>query len=159
MDGLYSYNLPFLGNRDTYKTGYNLLLNKNSITYTSHIKLDESWTEEQKEKLSKLSYKVLYDALIELGVDDDKLSQQRNDMLYAGKKFAGGEKIIRDNVYTEDLVITMQFLPEKEIFSRLTGKYATVRGITGISEEVPQITKEALINKMFIKVKDEIENL
>lgn len=151
-DGLYSYNLPFLGNRDVYKTGYNLLLGKNSITYTGHILLDDSWTEEQKDKLLRLSYDALYESLLELGVDETKLQRTRNDMLYNGKKFAGGEQVISGSVYTEDMVITMQFLPEKDIFSRLTGKYANVRGITGIEEEVSNVTKEKLIEKMYNKI-------
>lgn len=152
-DGIYSYNLPFLGNRDVYKTGYNLLLCENSVTYTAHIKTD-GLTDEQIKELYDLDYKVLYDALVELGVKKEDLEITRNDMLYKGKKFAGGEKVIRDGVFTEDLVITVLFEPEKEIFSRLTGKYANTRGITGVGEENSQVTKEILIDKMYEKIKD-----
>ena len=152
-DGLYGYNLPFLGalagGKDLYKTGYNLLLNKNSIPCAAHIKLDESWTEDQKNLLSQMYYDCIYDTLIDLGVAPEDLSRPRNDILYKGKKFVGGEKAFIDDVYTEDIVITLQVLPEKEIFARLTGQYAHKRQITGIADEVPSITKDAFMNKLY----------
>lgn len=155
-DGLYSYNLPFLsaflGGTDLYKTGYNLILNKNSIPCASHIQVDETWTDEKKELLERMFYDCIYGTLIELGVPKEKLSRPRNDILYDGKKFVGGEQGFRDNVFTQDIVITLQVLPEKEIFERLTGKYAQKRGMTGIAEEVPTITKDAFIETLYKKL-------
>ena len=160
-DGLYSYNLPFLnavaGGTDLYKTGYNILLNKNSIPCATHIKLDESWTEEQKRLLTQMFYHCIYHALIDFGVAEKDLDRPRNDILYKGKKFVGGEQAIIDDVFTEDLVITIQALPEKDIFSRLTGKYAQKRQITGIAEEIPSITKEAFIDKLYEKLQAYVE--
>lgn len=147
-DGLYSYNLPFLGDKDIYKTGYNILLAKNSIPIAIHIRLN-GWTDVEIENLHSLSYCILRSSLTELGVDKEKLSIERNDMLYDGKKFAGGEKAIRGGVYTEDLVITTYFLPEKDVFSRLTGKYAKARNITGICEECPSLSTETLRTTLF----------
>ena len=146
-DGLYSYNLPFLGDKDIYKTGYNILLAKNSIPVAIHIRLN-GWTDAEIETLFSLSYCILRSSLIELGVDVDKLSIERNDMLYDGKKFAGGEKAVRNGVYTEDLVITTHYLPEKDVFDRLTGKYAKARSITGICEDCPWIDRTVLIQRM-----------
>lgn len=151
-DGLYSYNLPLLDNIAEFKSGYNLLLGKNTIAYAAHIKFDDTWTEEQKQALYNLSYKVLYDSLVELGVDKTRLTQQNNDTAYDGKKFAGGEKIIKNNVFTENFVITLQVLPEKEIFARLTGKYVANKKITGIEEEDSRITKKILMDKMYEKI-------
>lgn len=152
-DGLYSYNLPFLsaltGGKDLYKTGYNLILNKNSVPCAVHIKLDETWTDEQKDLLNQMYYYCIYHALMELGVVEEDLSRPRNDILYKGKKFVGGEKAFIDDVYTEDIVITLQVRPEQDIFSRLTGQYAHKRQITGIAEEVTSITKEAFIDKLY----------
>ncbi|MBO4393399.1 MAG: hypothetical protein J5800_03560 [Spirochaetales bacterium] len=148
-DGLYSYNLPFLGQRDVYKTGYNILLAKNSIPVAIHVKLD-GWTDDEIERFYNLSYKVLWDSLVELGVGENHLSIERNDMLYDGRKFAGGEKAVREGVFSEDLVITTHYLPEKDVFSRLTGKYAKSRGITGICEECPWITMEELRDKLLL---------
>jgi hypothetical protein len=42
----------------------------------------------------------------------------------------------------------MQYAPEKEIFDRLTGKYAQHRGITGIIEETNLFTKEQFIDTL-----------
>jgi hypothetical protein len=39
-DGIYSFNLPFIGGRDLYKTGYNILLNKNSVPVAGLIKVN-----------------------------------------------------------------------------------------------------------------------
>lgn len=146
-DGLYRYNLPYCG-PDACKTDYNILLNKNSIPCAVHIKLDESWTAEQKNKLYQMTYYCIYHAFIDLGVDEENLSRPRNDILYKGKKFVGGERACSDNVYSEDLVITLEVLPEKNIFDRLTGRYAHKRPITGIMEEVHFFTKEDFINKL-----------
>ena len=38
-DGLWSLNLPYIGGRADYKTGYNLLLNKNSVPIAVHLEL------------------------------------------------------------------------------------------------------------------------
>lgn len=151
-DGLWSYNLPLLDNIPRYKTNYNSLLARNTIAYSTHIKLDDSWTEEQRKQLYNLSFKTLYDSLIELGVDKENLRQVGNDFSYNGKKFAGSEKIIKDNVFTENFVITLKVLPEKDIFARLTGKFVKNKPLTGIEEEVSNVTKEKLIEKMYNKI-------
>lgn len=150
-DGLYSYNLPFLGNRADFKTKYNLLLNKNSIPIANHILIEPHWTKEQIEALTKMTSNSVYSALIELGVDASNLSFSHNDILYKGKKFMGYEQLISNGVFTEDIVITLEYTPEKEIFQRLTGKYALTRGITGIVEETQCFTKQQLIDKLLTK--------
>ena len=106
------------------------------------------WTVDEIETLSNLSYRVLLDALVSRGVDESHLSVERNDMLYDGRKFAGGEKALRCGVYSEDLVITTHYVPEKEVFDRLTGKYAKARNITGICEEFPSLSAEKLAAAM-----------
>lgn len=160
-DGLYSYNLPFLsalkGGKDLYKTEYNLILNKNSVPCAVHIKLDNTWTVEQKELLNQMYYYCIYHALMDLGVAEEDLTRPRNDILYKGKKFVGGEKAFIEDVYTEDIVITLQVLPEQEVFDRLTGQYAHKRQITGIAEEVPSVTKEAFIDKLYEKLSNYVE--
>lgn len=158
-DGLYSYNLPFMGTNDIYRVNYNILIAKNSIPIAVQIRFDDSWTEEQKTSVYNMSYDIIYESLIDLGVNKDKLSRPRNDILYENKKFAGGEKKIINNVFSEDLVITLKFLPEQDIFNRLTGKYAHVRGITGIEEEDPRVTREALMSKLIEKYTDFFESL
>ena len=154
-DGLYSYNLPFWQGKNEkllFKTGYNVLLNKNSVPCAIHIKLDSSWTAEQKQLLSSMTYKCLYETLIELGVDPTDLSNVGNDFYFKDRKFSCGEQILDNDVFTQNVIITLQALPEKDIFDRLTGKYAHRKTITGIAEEVTSITKEAFIEKLHEKV-------
>ena len=151
-DGVYSYNLPFLWDRSFYKPGYNLLLNKNSVPVAAQIKINPNWTKEQKAVLDQFILHATYEALLELGVDKSRLEPSVNDLLYDGKKFMGGEEIERNGWYTADYVITMQYKPEKEIFDRLTGKYAQARGITGIIEETNLFTKEEFTDKLLEKM-------
>ena len=106
---------------------------------------------EQIEALTKMTSNSVYSALIELGVDASNLSFSHNDILYKGKKFMGYEQLISNGVFTEDIVITLEYTPEKEIFQRLTGKYALTRGITGIVEETQCFTKQQLIDKLLTK--------
>lgn len=159
IDGLWSYNLPFLGNREDFKTKYNLLLNKNSIPVANHIKLNPDWTIEQINSLKSMMTNAICDSLIELGVDPTKLSLHYNDILFNGKKFVGYEQLIDKGVFTEDLIITLWYSPEEEIFQRLTGKYALTRGITGIIEETQCFTKEQLIEKLKEKILKFIDTL
>ena len=158
-DGLWSYNLPFLGNREDFKVNYNLLLNKNSIPIANHIRINPEWTPKQIEGLTKMVTNAVYSSLIELGVDSKKLSFQNNDILYNSKKFMGYEQLIRNGVFTEDIIITLEYTPEEEIFQRLTGKYALARGITGIIEETQCFTKQQLIDKLIEKFSAFMETL
>lgn len=150
-DGLYSYNLPLYLGKDNFKTKYNFLLNKHSVPIAIHIQLDDTWTAEERELLSRMCQECVYDTLIDLGVPPEDLTTPKNDLLFKGRKFAGDEHAGADNVYSENMSVTLQALPEQEIFQRLKGTYALKRPITGISEEVPSVTKEAFINTLIEK--------
>lgn len=155
-DGLCSYNFPFWqGDRKdlAFKTEYNVLLNKNSVPVAVHIKVDETWTDEQLQLLKQTLATCLQETLVELGVSPNDLTHTGNDFYYQGRKFSCSEQIFEGNVFTQNIIITMQLLPEKEIFDRLTGKYARRKTLTGISDEVSSITKEAFIDKFYEKLK------
>ena len=113
-----------------------------------HIKLDDTWNEEDKQLLSVMCHKCVYETLVDLGVSREDLTTPRNDLLFQGRKFAGDEHAGSGNIYSENMAITLQALPEQEIFKRLKGQYALRRPITGISEEVPSVTKEAFIERL-----------
>ena len=151
-DGIYSYNLPFIGPSTDFKTGYNLLLNKNSIPMGVHVKLQPGWDSRQIDTLAKMITESVYSALVELGVPTKELSRKHNDLLYKGKKFMGEEQKIANGVFSENVVITLEYTPEEEIFKRLTGKYALSRGITGIIEETQCFTKQQFIDKLLEKI-------
>lgn len=152
-DGLWSYNLPYIGNHPDFKTGYNLLLSKNSIAISLHIRLNPRWTPTQTNSLKDSLSDIVYQSLIELGVKEEFLACPKNDMLYKGKKFLGHEQKIANGVLSQDAVLTLYYTPEKDLFERLTGKYALSRGITGIIEETNCFTKEQLISTIYNKFK------
>lgn len=159
-DGHYSYNLPFWQKEKThlaFKTDYNVLLNKNSVPIAIHIQLDEAWTEEQKQLLQSMLPSCLYDTMLTLGADKDSLVYNGNDIYFKNKKFACSEQILEGNVFTQNTIVTILALPEKDIFARLTGRYAHVKTITGIGEEVPSITKEVFINTLYEKLQKYVE--
>jgi len=160
-DGIWSYNLPFLYAHEDFKTGYNILVNKNSIPLIIQLKLDPTWDYPSKyqTKLQNLAIKGVYNALIELGVNSSKLKVIRNDILYNGKKFMGTEEVFRYGYYVSCSIITLNYSDEKEIFSRLTGKYALARGITGIIEETNLFTKEQFRNKVLEKIKEILDEI
>jgi hypothetical protein len=151
-DGLWSLNLPYIGGQADYKTGYNLLLNKNSISIGVHLKLNPNWTAEKIKSIKQMVTNIVYETLLELGVKAENLQFKHNDLLYNGKKFMGNEQWIENGVFTEDTVITLEYTPEEEIFKRLTGKYALARGITGIIEETQCFTKQQFLEKLIEKL-------
>jgi hypothetical protein len=154
-DGLYSYNLPLWHRANAklaFKANYNVLINKNSVPYTLNIQTDNIWTNEQKQVLPKMMYNCVLNTLIELGVKNDDLTNIGNDLYFQGRKFSCSEQLFEDGVFTQAAIVTIKVLPEKDDFARLTGKYAHRKTITGIAEEVPSITKEAFINKLYEKV-------
>jgi lipoate-protein ligase A len=156
-DGLYSYNLPLIG--QAFKAGYNILLNKNSIPIAIMIKMNPKWTAEQISYLYNSTFEAVYQSLIALGVDPAKLDNPRNDLLYNGKKFMGIESMDRDGWFSANCFITLQYTPEKMVFDRLTGKHALARGITGIIEETSLFTKEELIKMLETKFKEILAKL
>jgi hypothetical protein len=99
----------------------------------------------------------LHDTLITFGASSTDMKYSGNDFYYKDKKFSCGEQIFEDSVFSQNVIITLQVLPEKELFSRLTGKYAHKKTLTGIAEEVPSITKEAFIDKLYEKVATYVE--
>jgi hypothetical protein len=101
--------------------------------------------------------RCLYDTLLEFGISSTDMRYSGNDFYYQEKKFSCGEEIFENNVFTQNVIITIQALPEKDIFARLTGKYAHRKQITGIADEVPTITKEAFIDKLYEKVQAYVE--
>jgi hypothetical protein len=151
-DGIWSLNLPYIGGFESYKTGYNLLLNKNSIPIAVHLELNPNWPAQKIEQIKQMVTTAVYDSLIELGVNPETLVFAHNDLLYNGKKFMGNEQRIENNVFTENTIITLEYTPEKEIFERLTGKYALARGITGIIEETQCFTKQQFLDKLLEKI-------
>ena len=155
-----SCNLPYIKHEASFKTGYNILVNKNSVPVTAHIKIDASWTPNDLQKAKTMAADTICSTLVKLGADGSKLKKIGNDVLYENKKFMGNEYALENGVLSEDLVITLEYSPEKDIFKRLTGKYALCRGITGIIEETGRIfTKEQFIAELKSELESAISEL
>lgn len=159
-DGLYSYNLPYIGPQNKlYKTNYNILVTPNTIPIVTHIKINPNWTSLQKSQLENLMINSIYNTLIELGVDKTKLKKLGNDILYEEKKFVGFEQKTANGVFSQDIILTLKYKPEEKVFKRLSGKYALARGIVGIMEETNCFTREQFIEKLKEKVLTFMEKL
>lgn len=159
-DGLYSYNLPYIGPPNKlYKTEYNILVTPNTIPIVTHIKLNPKWTQSQITQLEWLMSDSIYLTLLELGVDKTKLKRVMNDLLYDNKKFVGIEQKNANGVFTQNIILTLKYKPEEEIFKRLTGKYALSRGIIGIMEETNCFTREQFIESLKTKILKFMNNL
>jgi lipoate-protein ligase A len=101
-----------------------------------------------------MSFRVIYQTLIKLGVPDVAFCCLNNDLLLNGKKFVGSEKVYRGSAYTECLFINLKYLEEKELFDQIyVGKKANVRPITGILDEYPNITKEDFVKTYLAEFK------
>lgn len=152
-DGLFSYNLPYIGPMSrVYKTEYNILVTPNTIPIVAHIKINPKWTNVQIARLEWLLSDSIYSTLIDLGVDKTKLKRVMNDILYDDKKFVGIEQRTANGVFSQDIILTLKYKPEEEIFQRLTGKYALSRGIIGIQEETNCFTREQFIETLKSKI-------
>lgn len=154
-DGLYSYNLPYIYRQNNIKTKYNLLVNKNSVPLLILIKLDKTWTAKQYNILNNhLAINAVYKALIKLGVNKEKLKIVNNDIIYDNKKkFMGTESSMLGGWFGLAAIVTLRYTEEKDIFNRLSGKYAAQRGICGIQEETNDIfTKEEFIEAVTIEL-------
>lgn len=158
----YTCMLPFfLGKNHTWKSAYNVLVNKNNLPTLIQLKFEHSLTEEEKNKLIKMSFVVIIQALLNLGVPEHDICCLNNDLLLKGKKFAGSERIWQTNIYTECLFINLKYLEEKNLFDQIyVGKKTKSREITGILDEYDFITKEAFIKaycEEFKKYLDQFE--
>lgn len=154
--GLNSVNWIFIGKdrKDlSYKMKQDLLLPHHGFTLTCKVLFDDSWTEEEKEELDSFSMKTLMDIILENGGDPNLLEQKGNDLLYQGRKFCGQEWKFSNKFYIENTVITTEYLPEKQWFDKLY-HYKGEKQITGITEEVPGVTKELLINELIKRFKE-----
>lgn len=166
-DGLYSFNLPIAFNYDKWKSNYNVLLNENNAPLAIHLCFKNSLSNEEYNDLRLIATRGLYKSLLDAGVPKEEIVFLNNDILLRGKKIAGGECIHIDNIFEEDIFLTLNYLEEKETFDRLTiGKVAPKRQITGVFDEfdvkknklqfleIYRKNLEDLINEFLDKYKD-----
>ena len=157
-------NLPiFLGKNKTWKSDYNVLLNKNNIPTIVQLKFNHELSSTELTQLSRMSFSVITNTLIKLGISETDLCVVNNDLLLRGKKFVGIEQVIRPTIYTECLFITLKYKEEKDLFDQLTsGKTGAQsrRAITGLLDEYEGFTKEEFLKvycEEFKKYLDQFE--
>lgn len=148
-DGLPCCNLPIsFGKKNTWKSNYNILINKNNLPIGIQLKFNHDLTLEEIRKLKHMSFAVIWNTLKKLNINEKDLCVINNDILLRGKKFIGSECVLSENVYTECIYITLKYLEEKEVFDRLSyGKVSATahKQITGLIDEYPNITKEEFL--------------
>lgn len=136
-----------------WKQKCDLLLPQHGFNTTVKVKFDSFWNDERQKALDELTFSTIIHTVKENG-GDGHIEQVGNDLLYDGRKFAGKEWMFIQNIgYIENTVVTCEYLPEKQYFDKLyhhTGE----REITGITEELPTVTKELLMLEISRAVAD-----
>lgn len=156
--GLMGINWLFIGKgipELEWKQKCDLLLPRHGFTTTVKIKFDESWTPDRQKALDDLTFSTIIRVIKDHG--GTAIEQVGNDLLYRGKKFAGKEWMFIQNVgYIENTVVTCEYLPEKQYFDRLF-HHDKEKPITGITDQVPSVTKEVLMTELNKAVKQLIK--
>ena len=163
-NGMPCCNLPIsFGKEMAWKSKYNILLNKNNFPTAIQLKFSHKLTFEELAKIQTMSFTVIQNTLQRLGVSKRDLCMLNNDLMLRGKKFIGKEQVCTDNIFTECLYITLKYKDEEEVFKQLShGKVSATahRGITGLIDEYPSITKEEFLKiycEEFKKYLDQFE--
>ena len=150
--GIPSINWQFIGRNIPelqWKQKCDLLVPEHGVVTTAKIEFDDEWSEKKQKALDDFTFETLKCIILENGGDRNLLVHQGNDLLYNGKKFAGKEWQFTQNAgYIENVVITCSYIKEKEWFDKLY-HWSGEKQITGITDEVPSITKELLIEKLY----------
>ncbi len=145
--GLMGMNWRFIGKgipELEWKQKCDLLLPQHGFNTTVKVKFDSFWTDGRQKALDELTFSTIIRVVKEHG-GDGHIEQVGNDLLYDGRKFAGKEwMFIQDVGYIENTVVTCEYIPEKEFFDKLY-HHSGERQITGITEELPTVTKELLM--------------
>lgn len=150
--GLPSMNMQFIGldiPELQYKLKQDLLLPNHGLAILSKVKLDPLWSQEKQTTLDNFTFEAIKDIILKNGGNRRSLIQKKNDLFYNGKKFAGQEwKFIPNYGYIENTVLTCDYEKEKTWFEQLY-HYDGEHEITGITNEVPSVTKELLIENLY----------
>lgn len=148
--GLMGMNWRFIGKgikELEWKHKCDLLLPEHGFNTTVKIKFDSSWKPEKQKTLDDLTFSTIIRVVEEHG-GKGHIQQIGNDLLYNGKKFAGKEWLfLQDIGYIENTVVTCEYEPEKIWFKKLY-HHPGERQITGITEELPSVTKEMLMTEI-----------
>ena len=148
--GLMGMNWQFIGKgipELEWKQKCDLLLPEHGFNTTVKVKFDSSWTDEKQKALDELTFSTIIRVVKEHD-GEGHIQQIGNDLLYDGRKFAGKEWMFIQNVgYIENTVVTCEYLPEKLYFDKLF-HHPKEKQITGITEELPAVTKELLMTEI-----------
>lgn len=152
--GIMSINWQFIGAdipELQWKSKCDLLVPTHGVVTTVRVKFDERWSEKRQRDLDNLTFSTIKEAILKNGGDPQLLEQKGNDLLYRGKKFAGKEWKLAINMgYLENVVLTCEYEKEKEWFDKLY-HWPGEKQITGITDEVPTVTKDILIEALYKK--------
>ena len=160
--GLMSMNWKFIGSDKPelrWKQKCDCLLPHYGFVTAAKIKFTDEWSRQKRDSLNVFTLSTIIDIIIRHGGERDKITQVSNDILYNGKKFCGKEWSYFPSVgYIENTLVTCDYEKEKKWFD-LIYHYDGERPITGITNEVPTVTKEVLIKELYEAMKVFFNNL
>jgi lipoate-protein ligase A len=73
------------------------------------LKFKNTISEKGKNKLRSLLFNTMHKTLVELGVPDSSIANLNNDLLINGRKVAGTEYYLKDNIYCSSVIFTLKF--------------------------------------------------
>lgn len=133
----YSLNMPLFDYLPKWKSNYNILINKHNAPTIIHLAFKNKLSEEEKIDLSKVTTKAIFATLKALNISEWDFGVDNNDLLLKNKKICGSERITYENIFEEDLCLTLKYKEEKYLFDKLTyGKIKTKKEISGIFDEI-----------------------
>lgn len=149
--GLPALNIQYIGKgipEQEVKTDNDQLVPEHGLSVLSKIKFFDDWNEQDRKDIEDFTFDALKDIIIENGGNSDSLTQIDQDLFYNGKKFAGKEwKFDSSRGYTENTIIFCSYISEKQWVDKRNNN-SIRKQLTGITDELPKVTKELLTDEL-----------
>ena len=148
-DGTLIINSPniFTDGRAERKGASNAFFPAGSVILALNIK-HEDLGEIDPAAVLRFAQSAVFDMVLSRS-DIDTVQRWGNDILYSGKKFYGEEVGGYEDCYSITAICTCGFEKYKEQFANL--RNPGVREITGITDEIPELTQEQVIRELTAK--------
>lgn len=147
-NGLYSVNLPLILENIPWKSEYNLLVTKESIPFLIQLKFKKTISNSGRQQLHELLQNTIIKTLLDIEIPKSSIVSLNNDILLNGKKIAGFEYCLKENIYCCDGILTLRFKQDSKLFDKLSyGKAKPKTAISGVFDEFKiNYTKQECLN-------------
>lgn len=150
-DGMLHVNFPnpFKDSKED-KDKSNMFFPKGSIGIIMHIRNKDLKDEDASKVLTFMKNGIF--EIVKKRTTLEHLAKVGNDIFFDGKKFYGEEITGTDECYSISSITTCNFKDNEYWFDKLIGKgnYA----ITGITDELPEVTQEVIAQELYEKAKN-----